>query len=201
MAPVLPCEVPPGKPARAPLRLYNLIIPFLAWELFHVILIVLVIAAVEAIVLSRILQVRRWRFWRAAFFMNLVTTLIGYAIQGIGRFLSLVVILNHLPNTLAYSPFMDGLMGNFGVGAERPLVTFVINLVTSLLLAFILSTGIEYLVLRDVLRLAVGDRPLGRAVVLANLASYGLLLIWLFFQLFAFYLPSLQDQGFPPPSY
>lgn len=193
MPPFPPCELPPSKPDRAPLRLYNLLVPFIAWELSSVILILLVIAAVEAVVLSQILQVKRWRFLRAAFFMNVITTLVGYAVQGIGRLLSLIVILNHLPNDLAYSPFFDGLMGNFGIGVQRPLLTFVVNLATSVLLAFILSAGIEYFVLRYFLRLSVGDRPLWRAVVLANLASYALLSVWLLFQLFAFYLPSLQD--------
>lgn len=188
-----PCELPPSKPNRAPLRLYNLLIPFIAWELFSVILILLVIAALEAVVLGQILQVKRWRFFRAAFFMNVVTTLVGYAVQGIGRLLSLIVILDRLPHDLAYSPFFDGLTGNFGIGVQRPLLTFGVNLATSLLLAFIISTGIEYLTLRYILQLSVGDRPLGRAVVLANLASYALLSGWLLFQLFAFYLPSLHD--------
>ena len=184
-------KLPPGGAQRAPLRLYNLIVPFLAWELFHVALILVVIAAVEAAVLSWILQVKRWHFFGAVFLMNTVTTLAGYAVQGIGRFLSLFVIIEHLPTDLASSPLLDGLTGNFGIGFQRPLLTLAVNLATSLVLALIISTGLEYGTLRYGLNLPVGDRPLWRAVLLANLVSYALLSAWLLFQLFAFYLPSL----------
>ncbi len=179
------------KTPRAPLRLHNLIIPFLAWELFHVALILVVIAAIEAFVLSRVLQVQRWRFFGAVFLMNTVTTLAGYAVQGIGRFLSLFVIIERLPTDLASSPLLDGLTGNFGIGFQRPLLTFAVYLATSLFLAFAISAGLEYWTLRYTFSLPVGDRLLWRAVLLANLVSYALLSAWLLFQLFAFYLPSL----------
>jgi len=121
-----------------------------------------------------------------------ITTLAGYAVQGIGRLLSLIVLLDRLPADLADLPLLDGLTGNFGIGIQRPLLTLAIALATSLFLAFAISTVVEYFTLRFILRLPVGDRPLRRAVLLANAASYALLSAWLFFQLFAFYLPYLR---------
>ncbi|NJK99923.1 MAG: hypothetical protein HC838_09480 [Spirulinaceae cyanobacterium RM2_2_10] len=175
------------------LKLYNLVIPFVFWEIWHVLLALLVVAALESAVLSLSLGIRRFRFFSASFGMNLVTTLFGYILQGIARIIPLLFLSNYFPDDLNDSPLFEGIMGNVGIGFTFPSETFVAHFATSLILALLISWSVEYFVLRTIIKVQVRQRKLLWSVFLANLVSYALILAWLLFNFFIFYIDTLQS--------
>lgn len=181
-------EKPTNSLNRRSLKLYNLILPIILWEIWHVLLALLVVSAIEAIVLSLGFRIKRFDFFRASFSMNLGTTLFGYLVQGIARFVFLMFGINLLPPD---SPVIEGMTGNMGLGYGFPIFQFQINFATSCLLAFLLSTGLEYLILQKMLGEKVRKKRIFWIVFLANLLTYSLIFAWLLFNFFQFYLQNL----------
>lgn len=166
-------------------KLYNLILPILLWEVWKVLLSLLIVASIEAAILNFCLGIKKFNFFKVSFLMNLATTLFGYVLQGIFRFVFLSIGIELIP---ADSPIIQGITGNIGIGYPFPLETFTSNFITSCILAFSISVLVEYFILQNLTDGKVKKKRVFWVVFLANFVTYSIIFLWILFNFFAFYL-------------
>ena len=174
---------------------HNLILPILFWEVWQVILALVIVAGIESAILSIGLAIKGVDFFKASFVMNVCTTFIGYVFQGIARIISLIIgssLIRGPASTILDYPIVIGMTGNIGLGYHtQPIHVFIINFSTSCSVAFLISAGVEYVVLQKLLK-AQSQQKIRKSrlfwtVCLANFVTYSLIFTWLLFNFFIFY--------------
>lgn len=113
--------------------------------------------------------------------VNFVTIVIGYSVQGFMR-LSVCMVI---PRIYDYGEFINGLFGNVGsdvtpmhLFTRLPLSTTT-ELLTSFILIVLISVIAERKKIEKLYHNEEGKRAISIAVFKANIISYGILFIWI----------------------
>lgn len=161
--------------------LFDVILPLVFFEVWSVFLAFAGVVILEAWIINKIIKQDYKSVLRKTAVVNFFTTIVGYLLQGILRFIFLMCMPPS--NILWDNPFVAGFFGNVGAGyfSIHPIAT-IVEVSTSFLITFILSVIIEtrrlkrsYAVNEEIQEL------IPKATLSANIASYLLLLIWVLY--------------------
>jgi hypothetical protein len=161
------------------LNLLNVILPFLLFELKYVLIALVFVVLIETFIVKHFFNQKFRYLFEVLFFANISTTLIGYFLQGILR-LFLTFILNLHSN----NPILIGISGNIGLkdkwtpGDNFPVL---ISMITSILICFFLSIYVEKKIVMNRFEGDVREANVAKGVMYANIVSYTLLLLWIYF--------------------
>lgn len=164
--------------------LYDVALPLIFAEVWSVALAFFVVVLIEAWIIKNIIKVDFSEIIGKIIYVNFLTTIVGYFLQGIGRIIILSLALK-LDMTFK-NQYVQGLAGNVGsthtgIFDIVPIASAV-EIGASFIIAFILSVVIET---RSLKRKYDGNKDIQRlipsATLKANIASYTLLLIWVFY--------------------
>lgn len=163
--------------------LYNAVIPILFFEIWNIILAFLFIICVETFIISIITKLSYSKLFRVVLIANLITTIIGYLMQGILRMLIFIPI----SGVFGFPKFLDIIGGNLSIqsyatNSGLP-YELIINFSISMIITFFISVYYEkkYLLKKKVF----SEKTLGFSVLIANLVSYSLLFIWIIYRYFS----------------
>lgn len=144
------------------------------------------VVILEAWIINKIIKQDFKSVLRKTVFVNFLTTIVGYLLQGILRF----IILCFTPHfsIIWKNPYIAGVLGNVGsthypmrLFEKEPIATMV-EVLTSFLITFILSVVIETWSLK---RSYAGNEEIQKlvpnATLKANIVSYLILLVWVLY--------------------
>jgi hypothetical protein len=133
--------------------------------------VLLVVVVIEAYVISRLLKKTFKDSFGDVLYINIITTLIGFVLQGIIR-LALLMTLSD-----GESEILNILLGNLGTIENNFTVDKIIELAIGLSFGFVISFYFEWKFLMRFISIKYTKIEVRNAVIWANLASY----IFLFF--------------------
>lgn len=175
-----------GKSLCKPTVLYNVVLPLFFVEVWSVFLAFIGIVIIEAWVINKILKDNFRNVVKKIIYINFLTTVIGYLLQGIVR----LIVLSLVPpaRILWDNEFVAGLMGNVGSTTapmrllEKEPISTIVAIGTSFLITFIISVVVET---RSLRKAYAGNEEVQRliptATLKANVVSYCLLLAWVLY--------------------
>lgn len=165
-------------------------IPLFFFEWFYVVLAFLFVLLIESIIINFFLKQGLKTTIKLVFLANLVTTIVGYFIQGIIRLIILVlfffgiIIIN--PNfNYDVNPIILGLLS--GVTPEKGGGTFefttevIASIITSIVFSFIISVIVERKLLVKMMNSEKDKKLISKAIIIANFVSYIFLSAWIYF--------------------
>lgn len=170
--------------------LFNVAIPLFFFEWFYVILAFIFVMFIESIVINLFLNQGFKMTIKLVFLVNIVTTILGYFVQGITRLIILmllfygIIIIN--PEFDFYvNPFIVGVLS--GVTPEKGSGSFVftteiiISIITSIVFAFTISVIVERKLLIAMMNSEKNKKLISKAIIIGNIVSYLFLSAWIVF--------------------
>lgn len=165
-------------------------IPLFFIEWVYVILAFLFVLIIESFVINFFLKQGFKTTIKLVFLANLVTTVIGYFVQGIIRLTILIliffgIIIINPEFDYDVNPIIVGILsgvtpekggGNFEFSTE-----IIISIITSIVFAFIISVFVERKLILKTLPNGVNKNLASKAIIIGNIISYIFLTTWIFF--------------------
>ena len=160
--------------------LYNVVIPILFFEMWNVMLAFLFIVFIEAAIISFFIKINFYKLIKSVFIANLITTIIGYLIQGILRMLIFIPI----SGLFGFPKFLDIIGGNlslesYATNSGLP-YEIIIYFSISMIIAFFISVHFEKTYLLGAID--ADKKRIEFSVLIANIVSYTLLFIWIIYR-------------------
>jgi hypothetical protein len=152
-----------------PLYLLNVILPFFFFELQYVLIAFVFVVLVETTVVCLFIKEPFPRLFRLMAFVNVLTTLLGYCLQAVIRFIIGLVSYIAL-NIHTEDPFIAGLFGNVGFRGEKASV--LTTVLTSMIITFFISILVETRSLIKKLDSTNSTSRITIGVLVANFVSY-----------------------------
>lgn len=176
---------------KQPKVLYNVVLPLIFTEVWSVLLAFIGVVLIEALIIKAMLKDNFENVIKKIIYVNFITTILGYLLQGIARCMALPLIasLNNFPKSLLYkNEVVAGLFGNVGSAFmpmrlfEKVPVATSVEIGMSFLITFTISVIFET---RSLKKAYAGNEEIQRhipnTVLIANIVSYILLLIWVLY--------------------
>jgi hypothetical protein len=167
-------------------RIYlpDVVIPFLFFELWYVLLAFIFVVFIETFVVKLFLNERFIRIFKVLLVANFWTTIVGYFLQGLIRIsIGFIAIVSN--NKIEGNDFLNSLMGNVSVDSGKLThkinISILITLCTSVIIALVISIIAERKILIKEFDKGLSDRNITISITIANVVSYSLLFIWIYF--------------------
>lgn len=170
--------------------LFNMAIPLFFIEWVYVILAFLFVLIIESFVINFILKQGFKTTIKLVFLANLVTTVIGYFVQGIIRLTILIliffgIIIINPEFDYDVNPIIVGILSGVtpekGGGDFEFSTEIIISIITSIVFAFIISVFVERKLILKTLPIGVNKNLASKAIIIGNIISYIFLTTWIFF--------------------
>ena len=170
--------------------LFNMALPlcFIEWWFVRIALIFIII--IETYIVHLFLKKEIVRTFKILFLANLLTTIIGYLTQGIIRvflataFFFLSLRFKMLDDVIMH-PVIQGVFAGVvpvkGGGKSEFTPDVIIAILTSIFLTFLISLIVERKILISKLGMEFEKKLISKAIIIANIISYILLSIWIFY--------------------
>ena len=165
------------------MTLLNVLLPFLFFEIYSIIIAFIFVIAIETLIIKQYLKVRIVDIIKVCVKANLWTTIVGYSLQGLLRFL-IGIIIFLLTDKLNDNSFFQGLFGNVGIAKQvyKDIDIKVLTTIsTSLFFALIISIFFERKIFLKYFELQVDKILIKKSVLVANIVSYTFLAAWIYF--------------------
>ncbi|MBV6483826.1 MAG: hypothetical protein KFKLKKLM_00283 [Flavobacteriales bacterium] len=170
--------------------LFNMALPLFFIEWWFVWIAFVFIIIIETYIVHLFLKKGLVKTFKLLFLANLLTTIIGYLSQGIVRviFSVLFFILSFRFKVLEdviMHPVIQGVFAGVvpekGGGKTEFTLDVIIAISTSILITFLISLIVERRILISKLEMEFEKKLISKAIIIANLISYILLSIWIFY--------------------
>ena len=158
--------------------LLNVILPFFFFELKYVFIALVFVVLIDTFIVKHFIKQDFGFLFKVLIFANIATTIFGYFIQG-----TLRLIITVLFNIQSKNPIVVGLTGNIGlksVWTPKDNLPVLISIITSTLLALLLSIYFEKKILVNMYEGEVEEANISKGVQWANVVSYSLLFVWIY---------------------
>jgi hypothetical protein len=161
------------------LHILNVILPFFFFELKYVLIALVFVVLIETFIVKHFIKQGFGFLFQTLIFANIATTLFGYFLQG-----ALRMVITLLFNIQSKNPIVAGLTGNIGVESgwtATDNLSVLVSIVTSILIALLLSIYCEKKILVRMYEGKVEETGISKGVRFANIVSYSLLFVWIYF--------------------
>lgn len=165
-------------------KLFNAVLPLFFYEWWYLLVALIFVVAIESFIFSKFFRVKLKLIWHDVLIMNIFSTLGGFFIQGTIRMTLGILLFSNFKN---YSKFqvLDIIFGNVEYPIHSKITPeIILDLIISLLITLTISIFLEYYSIKK--NKIFGDykkNKIFKGVIIANLISYTLLIIWIFYNL------------------
>ncbi len=156
-------------------KLYNVVLPIFLFEAWYILFALVIVVVIEAFIVSKTLKLTFVKSFNYLLFVNIVTSLFGFLLQGILRMIILMTL------TDGNSKILNILLGNFGASESNFKSDIIIELFISLIITCGLSVYIEYKSLKRILKQTIPKNTIFKNILIANSVSYILIFAYLIF--------------------
>lgn len=166
-------------------HLYNFILPLIFLEWWYVLLALIFVVLIETFIVKIFIKEKFRRLFALLFKANIITTFLGFLLQGIIRLILGVIIITTTDQDFKFYPVIQGILGNVGIG-RRPSkfdISAISEVITSMIVCLVLSIIIEKRVIKNDLHETYNSSLISKAVLMANVISYLILTPWVFYNL------------------
>ncbi|MCQ4140875.1 hypothetical protein [Chryseobacterium sp. EO14] len=162
----------------------NAVLPLFFYEWWYILVSFAFVVIIESLIFSFLFKTSFKLIWHDVFIMNIFSTLGGFMIQGIIR-LGLGISLFSYLDSYDYFLVLDIIFGNVKHPVHSKVTSEIIfDLAISILITYIMSIFMEYSsVRRNKVLIHVEKSKIFKGIIIANLVSYSLLSIWMFYRL------------------
>lgn len=163
-------------------HLNNAVLPFIFWEWYYVLIAFIAVFILETVILKFFINETYARLLKLLFVANIITTIGGYLLQGILRLILGLILYAITEQYFEEHPIIIGILGNVNTVKVTPGITIEVltAIITSITLSFSLSVIIERKFLLKKVN-SSNKNLISKGVITANIVSYLLLTIWLFY--------------------
>jgi hypothetical protein len=171
-------------------KLFNMAIPLFFIEWWFVMIAFIFIALIESFIVNFFIKKGYRKLFKILLIANLLTTLLGYLLQGIARTIITIILwvigLKYESfGNLLENPIIEGIIGGVtpqkGGGTPDFTLDVIFAIATSILITFTLSVVIERKILIKHLGSEFERSLITKSILIANIVSYTLLTIWIFY--------------------
>lgn len=164
-------------------HLYNFILPLIFLEWWYVMLALIFVVLIETYIVKLFIKEKFRRLLVLLFRANVITTLLGFLLQGIIRLIIGMIIYSTTDHDFEHYPVIEGILGNVGMGTRLDSAA-ISEIITSMIICLVLSVIIERSMIKKDLQETHKSTVITKSVLIANIISYLILTPWVFYNFY-----------------
>lgn len=160
----------------------NVLLPFIFFEVYSILLAFIFVVVIETLLIKQYLTIGLVQIFKVCLEANFWTTIIGYFLQGLLRFI-MGLTLFLLTDKLNDNSFFRALFENVGIAKQvyKDInIEVLTTIITSTVIALIISIFIENRIFKSKLKSQADKTVINKSILIANLVSYMFLAVWIF---------------------
>lgn len=165
------------------MTLINVLLPFLFFEIYSILIGFIFIVIIETLIIKYYLKLQTVEIFSVCLKANFFTTIIGYFLQGLLRFL-ILVILTFVTNSFYDNTYVQGFFGNVGIAKHiyKDIdIKILTTIITSTFFALVISIFYENKIFAKKIGHILDKSIIKKAILIANILSYACLAIWIYY--------------------